>query len=109
MKHTNGKEKKTLGDVVKEGRNSLNKTQYWLADEIGTTQVAISRIESGDLIPSDQTIEKLSDALQMDIGVLKDSVKYEKKILRQKLNKLKIDQIRILSAISDQFIKLNNC
>ncbi|SDA62151.1 helix-turn-helix transcriptional regulator [Sinorhizobium sp. NFACC03] len=52
---------------VREYRRANKMTQSELAEIVGTTQAAVSTIESGAANPQADTIEALADALGMDV------------------------------------------
>ncbi len=54
-----------LARIVIRRRTDLGLTQEQLADRMGTSHSAISRIESGQHSTSVQTLQRLGDALEM--------------------------------------------
>ncbi len=61
--------KLTLGEKIKQRRRELHLTQAALAGE-SITRILISRIESGDVNPSLETLKYLSDRLDLPTGYL---------------------------------------
>lgn len=62
-----------LDDLVlklKARRNALGWTQRCLADHVGTTQSAISEVETGACGPSLRTFQRWADALGLDIALI---------------------------------------
>jgi|AntRauTorckE5430_2_1112549.scaffolds.fasta_scaffold03685_4 transcriptional regulator with XRE-family HTH domain len=62
-----------LGNNIQRVRNSLGKSQEWLAEEVDTSQVQISRIESGTTNVSSVTLYKISRVLEVKIDNLFDT------------------------------------
>lgn len=58
--------KKTLGTVVKEGRDSLRLTQRGLAEIVGVKASHIAYIENGHRNPSLALLRRLADALGLN-------------------------------------------
>ena len=61
--------KLTLGEKIKQRRRELHLTQAALAGD-SITRILISRIESGDVNPSLETLKYLSDRLGLPVGYL---------------------------------------
>lgn len=59
-----------LGERVRDTRRDQGKTQAELADEVGTSQSAISQIEAGERSPTYDMIRRLADALGVAPGYL---------------------------------------
>jgi len=63
----------TIGHIaagIKAARKRRGLTQAELADKIGTRQSVISRIESGDHLPSLSTLIRLARALDMELYIV---------------------------------------
>lgn len=58
--------KKTLGGVIKEGRDALRLTQRGLAEIVGVKASHIAYIENGHRNPSLALLRRLSDALGLN-------------------------------------------
>jgi len=58
--------KKTLGAVIKEGRDALRLTQRGLADLVGVKASHIAYIENGHRNPSLALLRRLADALGLN-------------------------------------------
>ena len=58
-----------IGLKITEARMIKNITQKQLAEKIGTKQTSISRVESGDYLPSLSFLEKIANALSIDLIV----------------------------------------
>lgn len=58
------------GRAIRLQRQSLKKTQTWLADEVGVTQGAIAQWEKGLCAPSPDHQLAIGDALGVDARVL---------------------------------------
>jgi transcriptional regulator with XRE-family HTH domain len=52
----------TIGDLVSERRLRAGLRQRELAALVGTTQAAISKIETGRTLPTIETLERIADA-----------------------------------------------
>jgi DNA-binding XRE family transcriptional regulator len=50
-------------------------SQSSLASATGTSQAHVSKIENGEIQPTEQTLRKMADAMAADIGVLRTLVK----------------------------------
>ena len=58
--------KKALGQKIKQIRKSKNMTHEKLSELIGLEVPSLSNIETGKFAPSIDTLQKLSDALQVE-------------------------------------------
>lgn len=90
---------------VREYRRARKMSQSQLAELIGTTQAAVSVIESGAGNPQAETIEALADALGMDVlFVPKTATQQVLALIRSIENPtVRIDAGRRLSAFDDVF------
>ncbi len=59
--------KQKLGKRIQELRKSQNMTQEKLAEKINLDITSLSKIETGRNYPQPDTLEKLSDALGIDV------------------------------------------
>ncbi|TDD62068.1 XRE family transcriptional regulator [Kribbella antibiotica] len=59
----------SFGGLLKQLRVQACLSQQQLADQLGTTQSAIARLEAGSARPSFVTLEKLAEALGEDLLV----------------------------------------
>lgn len=59
-----------FGERVRTLRVQRCMRQYHLAEAVGLTAAAISKIESNDRLPSIEVLVKLADVLQVPIGEL---------------------------------------
>ena len=59
-----------FGKKIKAKRESLNLTQYALADTIGVSQNFLGDIERGKKLPSLETLIKLSNTLKISLDSL---------------------------------------
>lgn len=55
-----------IGMEVARRRRALGLTQAQLADEVGTSEAAISRLESGDANATVRTLQRVAAALRAD-------------------------------------------
>lgn len=62
------------GATIRSLRLGLGMSQRDLAEQIGTTQSRVSRIESRRERPAEDTIRKLRSALQIDFNTLMDAL-----------------------------------
>lgn len=62
-----------IAKVIKHNRQNKDLTQNQLAQMVGTQQASISRLESGDILPSLVFLKKVSDSLGMEIGITLNS------------------------------------
>lgn len=60
----------SIGETIKMGREMLNMTQEELAQKIRVGTQTIAKYESGEQIPSNQTILKLSTVLDLPASEL---------------------------------------
>ena len=88
--------KLTLGEKIRNRRRQLHMTQAALAGE-SVTRILISRIESGDVNPSLETLRYLADRLQVPAGYF---LTEEDDLLSFLLPKLK-QQLRALYRAGD--------
>ena len=107
------KEKNTLklfGNRIKELRKKSNITQEKLAEIIGIEQQQICRIERGGCFTTIETLEKLADALNVDIKELfkfyhhneKDALLTELNILLQRASE---SEIKLIYRIVNDILK----
>jgi predicted transcriptional regulator len=57
-------------DLIREGRRRVGWTQARLADEAGTTQSAIARLEAGTTSPSFDDVIRLLRAMKLDLDFM---------------------------------------
>lgn len=90
---------------VRKYRRALKMTQSELAELIGTTQAAVSTIESGAANPQADTIEALADALGMDVLLVpKAATQQVMALIRAVENPTeRVEDGRHLSAFDDLF------
>jgi transcriptional regulator with XRE-family HTH domain len=67
----------SLGMEVSRLLRTKGQTQEWLAEAVAMRQASISRIIKGKQKPSERTIEKIADALQVDAWHLKALLGYK--------------------------------
>lgn len=61
----------TLGKVISDRRQELEKTQRELARVVGISNSTVSRIESDDgITPDNNTLKKIAEYLQLDYNYL---------------------------------------
>ncbi|WP_063632229.1 helix-turn-helix domain-containing protein [Nocardia brasiliensis] len=60
-----------IGDAVRAAREARGWTQSELAERAGLKQHAVSRLESGDVVPTLKTLLRVSDALEVEIVTVK--------------------------------------
>jgi transcriptional regulator with XRE-family HTH domain len=65
---------KTLGQRVAERRGALGWTQQQLADEMGTDQAFVSRMESDKYEPGMRVLVSLAKALGVSLSTLLEGV-----------------------------------
>lgn len=58
-----------LGKIVRERREELNWTQTELARRTGMRQPAVARFEAGGTVPTIPLLERLADALGLELSV----------------------------------------
>lgn len=59
-----------IGEVIKGLLKSRNITQLELADKIGKSKTAISQMINGAYSPSPDTLEKISEVLNVPIAIM---------------------------------------
>lgn len=64
----------SLGEVIREHRKKVNKSQDCIAKEAGISRSHLIALEADQYNPSIKTILKLSRALNMDLKILNDYV-----------------------------------
>lgn len=60
----------TIGELLKKARLNAGMTQKELADKCGMADSAIRKYESGKIVPKVDTMRKISNALNVDMGKL---------------------------------------
>lgn len=60
----------TIGELLKKARLDAGMTQKELADKCGMADSAIRKYESGKIVPKVDTMRKISNALNVDMGKL---------------------------------------
>ena len=58
-----------LGSRIHSARKSIRISQRELADRAGLTQAVISKIEVGSANPTLQTVQRISEALNMNVSL----------------------------------------
>lgn len=61
------------GDIIRLGREAKEMTQAQLAEKLGVKWTQISQWERGERNPKIETLEKIADALQIDVRVLRNN------------------------------------
>lgn len=59
-----------FGRRLRDARQAVGLTQVELADAVGSSQSAISQLESGERNPSLVTVQRLATALKVSVGDL---------------------------------------
>lgn len=70
MKNAKTNDISSYGQIVHEKRRAINMTEEKLAELIDRSDKEIRNIESGTSIPKLDTVIRISDALDMEIGDL---------------------------------------
>lgn len=60
----------TIGEVIKEILKSRNITQLELASKIGKSKTAVSQMINGAYSPSPETLEKISEVLNVPVAIM---------------------------------------
>lgn len=60
----------TTGERIRLAREARGMTQSQFAEKIGVHWVQVSQWERGERNPKIETLEKIADALQLDVSVL---------------------------------------
>ena len=60
----------TIGERIREIRRAKYLTQRQLAEKLNVSYVNISQIERGDRTPKIDTLKRIADALEVNVGVL---------------------------------------
>lgn len=97
---------KYLGLKIKELRKSKGFTQSQLAEKINIDAKYLSRIETGLSYPSLKTIEKITEILHIEAGLLfnfaefkdKDSIISE---LNYKINNYPLENLKLMLSFSN--------
>src|SRR5215470_1476910 len=63
-------ERRSMADRVRRARTAAGLTQAELAQRIGTTQSAVSRLESGRLLPTLAVLERVATATGRPITIV---------------------------------------
>lgn len=95
------KAKTTLGDRIKELRNSVNFSQQELADKIKVSKAQINRYENRDVQPPADVLNKLSDALGTTVDYLLNGNSGEKAKASLK-NAEMLNKFKELEALPDK-------
>lgn len=84
-----GEISKKLGLRIKELREKRNLTQLKLAEILNMEASNLSKIERGVQIPKEESLEKLMQALDVEIKDLFDNAHFaDKKVLIEKINSI---------------------
>lgn len=68
---------KPIGDRICELRKSRGWTQDELADATGMNRVTIAKYEAGKIEPKAKSLDKLANALDVDVNILLGNNNYE--------------------------------
>jgi transcriptional regulator with XRE-family HTH domain len=101
--------KKLLGQRIKELRKARGLSQDRLSEKIGIDSKHLSRIEVGKNYPSLDTLQKLADALHVELKDLfdfKHQVKQDdmRRTLCKLLNKTDDNLVRVLLKFVKEFV-----
>ena len=62
----------TIGEKIKNARINAHLTQKQLGEKLGVSYVVVSQYENGKRNPKFTTLQKIADALEIDVGTLLD-------------------------------------
>lgn len=84
-------------------REARGLSQSALASRVGVTQVTISRIEKGDLLPSDDLAARIADGLEVPVSLLKVSMRSRELPVAFYRRKLRVSatQLKAIRARAD--------
>lgn len=83
-----------LGQNIRELRLALRWSQTRLAEEAGTTQAHIAKIEAGDYNPKGDTIQKLYEA--MGIRFVTDDIEFEIKTRLEQIGTSTLEGVNLI-------------
>lgn len=58
-----------IGEYIRHAREAAGISQYVLAERLGCKQPAISRLEAGGVSPNMATLQRIADALELELEV----------------------------------------
>lgn len=102
---------KTLGEIIRSERLERNLTMIDLAEAVGTSQSAISVIENDKRFPSEETLLKIGNALNMDKNDLTELIELRNRIAyngRSTYNGLGYNAKNFGSELASNEVKTNN-
>ncbi|MGD2352028.1 helix-turn-helix domain-containing protein [Bacillus subtilis] len=101
--------KKNFGRYIKSLREEKGySSQRSLAEASGVGNKTIARIENGESGASEETLQKLSKALDVSYeDLIEKQLGSGDNALHEKIKRLKKDQVAMVSNIIDEFMRLN--
>ena len=93
-----------IGEKIKNTRKSRKISQEKLAEMISMNHRSIVRIENGHTLPTLETLEKLSDALDVDVTYFLEQQTFKNKTeiikdITNLANKMSLDDLKKLQKI----------
>lgn len=65
-----------IGNIIKQARKKKGLTQSELGELMGITAVTVGQWETGKRIPKEETIERISEALEIDLTASINTISY---------------------------------
>lgn len=92
----------STGENIKKARIGASMTQAMLAERIGTTTQNISQYERDIRKPKIETLQKIADALNVNVSELSDNVQHTPILSTRELSALNLDQLRSLLDLYEE-------
>lgn len=102
-----------IGIKIKQERKDLKLSMRGFAEKLGVSHAHISKLESGDALPSIEMLEKIAKLTNHKVSHYLDTVDNDESLildgkrlaLANKLRRLNDEQLSIIDSVIDQFIK----
>lgn len=99
--------KETFGEFIKKNRNQRGFTQTQFAAKIGIDTAAVSKIENGKTVLSEERLPALAEVFDMDLKILKEEY-FSEKIAHVLYNNKCSENTLVLAEQKMQYIRSKN-
>lgn len=97
----------TTGELIRKCRKEAGLTQKELGERAGIAEPTIRKYESNRLNPKIETLQKIADALNVNVSELSDNVQHAHILSTKELSALNLGQLRSLLDLYAEMCRRN--
>lgn len=97
----------TTGELIRKCRKEAGLTQKELGERAGIAEPTIRKYESNRLNPKIETLQKIADALNVNVSELSDNVQHTNILSTKELSALNLGQLRSLLDLYAEMCRRN--